>query len=109
MNTKDPTILPLTAVPPGARLTAAVLDAAGQVLLATGSILTEAMLETLARRGIVAIAVERQRDAAELDAAREALRQRLMHLFRRCNLEDNNGMAQMLYKATLDYRLDALR
>lgn len=109
MNTKDPTILPLTTVPPGTRLAAAVLDAAGQVLLATGSILTEAMLETLARRGIVAVTVERQRDAAELDAAREALRQRLMHLFRRCNLEDNNGMAQMLYKATLDYRLDALR
>lgn len=109
MNTEDFATLPLTAVPPGARLTAAALGADGQVLLTAGSILTTEMLEELARQGVVAVAVEPQRDEAVLNAARAAQRRRLMYLFRRCHLEGDSGAAQMLFKVVLEHRLEALR
>ena len=49
------------------------------------------------------------RDEAELNAARDALRQRLAHLFRKCDLQGGNSSAQMLFKAVLEHRLEALR
>jgi len=49
------------------------------------------------------------RDEAELNAARDALRQRLAHLFRKCDLQGGDSVAQMLFKAVLGYRLEALR
>lgn len=45
-------------------------------------------------------------DEAKPDAAAEATRQRLAHLFRRCDLEDSGGPASMLFKAVLDHRLE---
>lgn len=108
MNTEHSSTIPLGEVRPGARLSAAVLGADGQVLMTAGSALTEAALEKLAQRGIVAVHVERQRDEAELRAAREALHQRLDHLFRHCDLKDDDR-AQTLFKAVLAYRLEALR
>lgn len=51
---------------------------------------------------------EARRDEAELKAARDALHRRIEHLFRRCELEADSG-AQTLFKAVLDYRLEALR
>lgn len=111
MSTENSVALPLASVQPGARLAAAVLGADGQVLMTAGAILTEAALKKLAQRGIaaVAIAVETRRDEAELVAAREALRQRLGHLFRKCDMQSGDRHAQMLYRAVLDYRLEALR
>lgn len=53
-------------------------------------------------------AVEPRRDEAELAAARAALRQRLAHLFRKCGGAHGDA-GQMLFKAVLDYRLEALR
>ena len=100
--------LPLAEVQPGARLTAAVLDADGQVLMSIGSILTETALQQLARHGVAVVAIEAQRNEAELKAARDALHRRLEHLFRRCELEGDRG-AQTLFKTVLDYRLEALR
>lgn len=108
MNTKDSSTISLSEVQAGARLTAAVLGADGQVLMTAGSILTAAALEKLAQRGIVTVTVEPQRDEAELKLAREAVRQRLDHLFRRCNLASDSG-AQTLLKAVLTYRLEALQ
>ncbi|MFA7321512.1 MAG: hypothetical protein WC000_08615 [Dokdonella sp.] len=107
-NSLPSTTRPLAEVQPGARLAAAVLGADGQVLMTTGSILTEAALQQLARHGIAAVAIEAQRDEAELKAAREALHRRIEHLFRRCRLESDSG-AQTLFKAVLDYRLETLR
>ncbi|MDP2792601.1 MAG: hypothetical protein Q8O25_00735 [Sulfurisoma sp.] len=109
MTPENSTPLPLNEVQPGARLAAAVLGADGQVLMTAGSILTEATLEELAQRGIVAVAIEPQRDEAELHAARETTRQRIRHLFRHCPMEGDSGGAQMLFKAVLDYRLEPLR
>jgi len=108
MNTEDSSTIPLSEVPPGARLIAAVLGADGQVLMTAGSILSEAALEQLARRGIATVSVELQRDEADLNAAREALHLRLGHLFRRCDLEGDRG-AQTLFKAVLAHRLEALQ
>lgn len=109
MNTDDFTTVPLAAARPGDRLTAAVLSADGQVLMTAGSILTEAALGKLGERGIVTIAVAGQRDEAELNAAREALRQRLRFLFRKCDTDDKRGAAHMLFMAVLDHRLEAVQ
>lgn len=107
MNSENSIELPLDQVPAGARLTAAVLGADKQVLMTAGSILTEAALEKLAERGIATVAIEPQRDEAQIAAARAALEQRLRHLFRRCDLEHDDG-ARLLFKAVLDHRLEAL-
>ena len=108
MTSDSPPSVPLDTVRPGARLAAALLGADGQVLMTAGSILTEAALQRLARRGIVDVAVEPQHDEAELTAAREALRQRLEHLVRRCPMESNSD-AQSVFNAVLEYRLGTLR
>lgn len=108
MNPEDSTTIPLGAVRPGARLAAAVLGADGQVLMTAGSLLSEAALEKLGARGVVAVAVEPERDEAELEAARAARRRRQAYLFRKCDLEDAAGAAQTLYKTVLTYRLEAL-
>lgn len=108
MNTENSVVMPLGEVPAGARLTAAVLGADKQVLMTAGSVLTAAALEKLAQRGIATVAIEAQRDEAELAAAREAARQRLDHLFRRCDLANDEG-AKMLFKAVLEHRLEALQ
>ena len=39
---------------------------------------------------------------------REALRQRLAHLFRQCDMENDSG-AKMLFGAVLAYRMEALQ
>lgn len=104
--------LALGAVAPGARLTAAVLGADGQVLMTAGSTLTAAALEKLAERGVLSVAVAAPRNDAELAAARAALHQRLTHLFRRCALndaDDADGAAPTLFRAVLEIRLEALQ
>lgn len=107
-NSLPSATLPLAEVQPGARLTAAILGADGQVLMPTGSILTEAGLQQLARHGVAVVAIEAQSDEADLMAARDALQRRIEHLFRRCELEADSG-AQTLFKAVLGYRLETLR
>lgn len=108
MNSDEPASVPLAAVQPGARLAAAVFGSDGQMLLAAGSLLGETSLAQLAARGVVAVAVEAeaQRDEAALIAARQALTRRLEHMFRRGELK---GPTQVLFKAVLEHRLEALR
>lgn len=108
MNTNGSSTIPLSDVPAGTRLTATVLGADGQVLMTAGSVLTEAALEKLALRGIVAVTIEPPRDEAALNVAREALRRRLDHLFRQCDLASDDG-AQTLFTAVLAYRLETLQ
>lgn len=109
MSSENTATLPLGEARPGARLAAAVLGADGQVLMTAGSVLSEASLQGLARRGIATVVVDVQRDEAELNAARETLHQRLDHLFRRCDTEAADDAAQMLHRAVLAYRLEALQ
>lgn len=100
---------PLAAVAPGARLAAAALGANGQVLLTAGTVLTEGALARLAACGIVAVSVEAQPSEAERSAAREALQQRLRYLFRRCDLDDTDGVPRILFDAVLARRLKEIR
>jgi len=44
---------------------------------------------------------------AQRAEAREALRQRLAHLFRQCDMESDSG-AKVLFNAVLEYRLGTL-
>ena len=108
MNIEDFPSVPLASLAPGARLAAAVLGADGQVLMTAGTLLTEATLAKLAARGIVAVAIGSQRSEAELAATRDALRQRLAGMFRKCAL-DEGGAARMLFDAVLDHRMEDLR
>ncbi len=109
MTSENSQELPLSSVQPGAELAAAVLGADGQVLMTAGSILTESALKKLAERGVLKVLVELPRDEAESLAAREALRQRLLHLFRACDLKPEHGAARELFEAVLDYRTESLR
>jgi uncharacterized membrane protein len=109
MTSGNTATLPLGDARPGARLAAAVLGADGQVLMAAGTVLSEANLQGLARRGIASVVVEARRDPAELTAAREALSRRLDHLFRRCDTDTAGGAAQVLHRAALAYRLETLQ
>lgn len=109
MKTDDFPTVPLASVAPGARLAAAVLGADGHVMMTAGSQLTEATLEHLAARGVVAVAIETPRGEAELNATRDATRQRLAHLFRGCDLDDAAGAARMLFDAVLERRLEDLQ
>jgi len=108
MNTENSVVLPLAEVPAGARLTAAVLGADKQVLMTAGSILTSAALEKLSQRGVTEVSIEAPKDEAQLAATRAALEQRLRHLFRRCDLEHDEG-ARLLFKAVLDHRLETVQ
>lgn len=108
MKPDDATTIPLSAVRPGARLRAAVLGADGKVLMTAGSLLSEAALEKLAARGVVAVAVDAERDEAEIEAARAALRRRLAYLFRKCDLEHAGTPAQLIHQAVLKLRLEGL-
>ncbi len=109
MSSANTATLPLGEAPPGARLAADILGADGQVLMTAGTVLSEASLQGLARRGIASVVIEVQRAEAELNAARATLRRRLGHLFRRCDTEAAGGAAQMLHQTVLAYRLETLQ
>lgn len=80
----------------GMVLAEALLDAHGGLLLPEGSVLSDASLAALRRRGVAGCSVvadqpENEADAAEALAARAALRarqlERLTHLFRHCGAD----------------------
>lgn len=103
MSNDDKTY-PLATVTPGARLTAAVFGVDGQVLLTAGTVLTENALATLAASGIAVVAVEPWCGETEGELAHDTPHQRVRYLFRRCNLDDADGVARMLFDAVLAYR-----
>ncbi len=82
------------------------------VLLACGTLLTEAHLAGLRNRGVAGISViappEAQPGAAaaDLEEARDAARRRVAHLFRRSGDDPVN---QALQRAVLEYRLERLK
>ena len=90
---------------PGMQVAAAVVDAAGRVLLPAGAELSESTIASLGRRGIaeVAVAVEVEVDPAEREARRQRVLAQLDRLFRRAG-EGDATLA--LYRAVADYRLE---
>lgn len=84
-TTTDTPPCPLDQACPGDILAAPVRDEAGSVLLPAGQSLTEAHLESLRRRGVSHLQLQAPIaavDPAELARRREAIHQRVMHLFR---------------------------
>lgn len=109
MKSQSSATLSISEIQPGAILATPVHGADGQILMTAGSELTEAAIEKLATRGVLTLDIEVQRDEAELNAAREVLRQRLARLFRGCDIEDTNSEAHQLFEAVLSYRLESLQ
>lgn len=101
---KTAKVLPLDQAQPGMLLAAEVCDPSGAVLLAAGAELTEALLPSLARRGVkqVQVEVEETLSPEELAARREETARRLDRLFRH---EGDDPLMDRLKAAVLSYRL----
>lgn len=93
----------LEDIEPGARLAAAVCDAAGKVLLAEGAELTQGLVASLRKRGLshVPVAVETSCSPEELSAQKEQIESRVAWLFR----NGGDPLMDRLREAVLEYRL----
>jgi len=87
---------------PGMRLSDAILDAHGGVLLPSGTSLTDATLQSLRQRGITQILVLNDDVSnAELEVERVRVRQRLDKLF---SQRTNNEKNRLLLQYMIQYR-----
>lgn len=87
----------------GMTLAEPVLDGHGGMLLPRGTVLTDAMLLSVRRRGIDQLMVlDDAASDAELAQERERLKQRLALLFRRCG---NQGSSALLLRSIALYQL----
>lgn len=99
--------LALAEIRPGMILSDELQDEQGHVLLPRGAVLTEATIALLPRHGIESLAVlapggEAGEPAADLDA----VQQRLAHLFRKNDIDNNEDWATgILRRYVEDYRL----
>jgi len=99
-------LTPLTDVRPGMTLSDVLLDDKGNVLLAQGVVLTEAMLGSLARHGVDALPILRAADDAAPAIDPAAVQARLDVLFRGNDREDHADWATgILRRYVEDYRL----
>jgi hypothetical protein len=95
--------LDLDDVVAGMVLSADVLDGQGGILLPAQTVLTDALLKSLGRRGIDFVdVVNDDISEEELQAERIRVQQRLTVLFRRCEAEP---ACQALQRHILKYRL----
>jgi hypothetical protein len=89
----------------GMSLADTLLDGHGGILLPQGTVLTEAMLNSLRRRGVEQVVVLNEHiSAADLAAERERVERRLGQLFRKCKGE---GASDLLLRSVKQYRLGA--
>lgn len=95
--------LDLDDVVAGMTLSEVLLDSHGDVLLPSGTVLTETTLSSLRRRGIDKLLVlSEDISEADLAAERERLQQRLDMLFRKCG---KDGASGQLLQYVIEYRL----
>jgi hypothetical protein len=91
----------------GMTLWDAVLDARGEILLPEATILTDAMLASLRRRGIdMVYVVNDDISEADLQAERERVQQRLASLFRKCQ---TNPACGVLLQRITEYKLGEIK
>jgi hypothetical protein len=92
---------------PGMILSDELLDGQGHVLLPRGAVLSAATIAQLERHGIESIAVQAPGEAAEAPVADPAaVQQRLAHLFRKNDIDNQNDWATgILRRYVEDYRL----
>ena len=98
--------IPLDEAEAGMELAAALHDAAGQVLLPAGVVLTDGHLDSLRRRGIERLTVVQAADPEAIARQREAIRARVMHIFRHTA---DDPAAQPLLHAVLAFREEQLK
>ena len=100
--------LPLSEVQVGMIVSNSVFDSRGEFILKQGSVVTEAILRGLQRRGIETLGIVAEAGAEcvsdiDREAARERQRQRLAKLFRR----SGDGPAdKLLLRCVTQYRLE---
>lgn len=96
-------ILDIAEVQPGMRLAEAVSDDAGRVLVPAAVELTENLLQSLRRRGVAQLHVEREEaiDPVQLAARRAECEARLAHLFRNAG---DGAETMALHRAILAFR-----
>lgn len=99
--------LVLAGLRPGMILSDELLDGQGHVLLPRGAVLTAATITQLARHGIESVAVQ-VAGGASADPAPDpgAVQQRLAHLFRKNDIDNQNDWATgILRRYVEDYRM----
>ena len=99
--------LGLAGIRPGMILSDELLDSQGQVLLPRGAVLTEATIALLPSHGIESVTVQ-VAGGAEADPAADptAVQQRLAHLFRKNDIDNQNDWATgILRRYVEDYRM----
>lgn len=98
-------VLAIADVQPGMRLAVALSDDAGRMLVPAATEMTEASLESLRRRGISELYIEREEvvDPAVLAARRNEIEQRLAVLFRKAG---EGAETKALHQAVLAFRLE---
>jgi hypothetical protein len=102
MSTSE--LLTLNHVSAGMVLSHELVDANGLVLLAKGAVLSEAMIASLRRHGVEAVAVVASGDPeAAPDPA--AVRARLDHLFRHNDRSEDDAATSALRRYVEHYRL----
>lgn len=100
-------LLALAEIRPGMILSDELLDVQGHVLLPRGAVLSEATIALLPRHGIESVAVLAPNTAADQAVADPAaVQQRLAHLFRKNDIDNQNDWATgILRRYVEDYRL----
>lgn len=92
----------LDGVAPGMVLSEAVLDARREVLLPAATVLTDAMLRSLERRGILHVfVVDNDISQEEWDAECRRVQEKLDRLFRRSR---GQGSSDLLRQYIFEYR-----
>jgi hypothetical protein len=99
--------IPLAQAEPGMVLSDELLDLQGHVLLPQGTVLTEAMLELMPRHGIAVLPITTPPISLdELVASRHHFQQRIDHLFRKHDPDDDADWATgLLRHYVTDFRL----
>jgi hypothetical protein len=101
----DHELVPVATALPGMVLSDELLDSHGLVLLAKGTVLSEAIILSLARHQIDVVPVARVEAHRAPDAP--AVQARLDFMFRRHDREDDNDWAgNLLRRYVEDYRLE---
>ena len=90
---------------PGMRLAMAVMDDSGRVLLPAAALLTDSILQSLQRRNVLQLVIEREEmlDPVVLAAHQAEIEQQLARLFRKAG---EGEATQALHKAILEFQLE---
>lgn len=98
-------IMDIADAEPGMRLAVAVADDSGRVLLPVAAVLSDGILQSLQRRGITFLHIEREEavNPAVLAARRADVEQKLARLFRTAG---DGAETKTLHQAVLAFRLE---